>query len=255
MTLPKRNTRTSALQHLGDETSGNKAEMSQARPTDDSSSSTESLPTKRGSKRRKSEGPTPQPQMARNRCRTVPRNSKGPISALRTGAVADGVKENSADHTDLASEQRQLFDENTAVIGRFADPQTPPNRPRLLTENGYLTIVPVSEGSPSDQDTSQRTRDPSKEGMTFGDWLPGHRPRADDSPSLGPRHQRQDGSPSNRKIRQRPRGSRREAIDFGDWLPGQRPQTNNASCLGPRHDHQENESVGAPNRRPRPWEL
>lgn len=177
------------------------------------------------------------------------------ISASQTGAVADDIKHSSAGRSDLISEQRDLMDENTATLGRFAGPQTPANRPRLLTENGLLTSLLVLEDSPLDHRVSERPRKPSKEGTILGAWSPGRGPHVNISSSLGPRHERWEASPSDRRIRRRPRDPPKEGTRFGDWLPGHGPQVDNDLSLAAVHDGQEDERVDSRNRPPRPWEL
>lgn len=255
MTSPKMGTRSSAPQNKADEVSANEAPISQARPCDHSSTSTEWLHSRPSAKRRHSKSPTPQPRAPPSRNRTSPRESSGPMSASQTGAVACDMKHSTADSNNQASEKKQLMDENTAMLDRVAGPRTPPNRPRVLTENGLLTSLLVLENSPLDQGVSKRHRNPPNEETIFGDWLPAHRPRVDTSSDLGPRHQHWDDSPSDRRIRKRPRDPPEEEVGFGDWLPGHRPHVNTSSDLGPRHGHQEGESVGSPNRPPQPWEL
>jgi len=84
-------------------------------------------------------------------------------------------------------EQRRLMNENAAPLDRFANPRTPPNPPRILTENGLLTHLPTYADS-SEKGTSHRL----SPNVIFGDWLPGHGPQANNSQSPIPGSRQDD---------------------------------------------------------------
>lgn len=137
------------------------------------------------------------------------------------------------------------MDENVAALDRFVGPQTPPNRPWFLTEDGLLMTLPVYDDSPLDsldQDRSEPTSDQLEKCSRFGDWLPGHEPWVNSPSVLGPRHERREASPSDRIIWRRRRGTLAEETGFGNRLL-RLPRVGNTLSLVSGHNDQGNDRM------------
>ncbi len=247
MTSPTSSTEAFNLRNKGDETARTVAEIAWSGPGKSLTPSTETPPHRASLKRTHSKSPTPKPRLIRSRLGTSQRDLQSPISAAQKGSVAENTTDAPAEDYDLANEQRHLMDKNNESLGRILDPQTPPNRPWLLTEDGLLMTLPVYDESPLDsldQDHSELRSDLLEEDSEFGGWLPGHGPRVGSPSVLGPRHERPEPSPSDRIIWRRRRGTIEGEFRFGDRLLRQ-SQVCDALSLVSGHDDQREAEVAS----------